>query len=381
MVFILSVGALAAAAAFLEHTGDIPSEAQTAQVAQHSTLLPYTLEVPTPEKPEQTVASSTKIKQPAAEAQTPEPPERVATVTEAANEPRYVTITIPAPYDVPPTAFDTLNTATLPAVVNILCGATRASAFSGATGSGIIIDPRGVILTNAHVAQYLLLQSHPNADIRCTIRTGIPAQPAYHAQILAFPEAWVQEHAGDIREEYPVGTGEHDWALLYITESATEQPLPKTFPFVSLDTREGIAQAGQQVLLAAYPSGFLDSATLQRNLWPVTSVGQVKNVYTFATSTIDVLSFGGTIVAQGGASGGGALNAWGKLVGILTTSSMGPTTDDRDLRAISLAHINRSISVHTGGTLQAFLSAGGFAERANDFTANTAPQLLEYYDN
>ena len=42
-------------------------------------------------------------------------------------------------------------------LVNIMC-ASEYTTISGMTGSGVIIDPRGIIVTNAHVAQYFMIE-------------------------------------------------------------------------------------------------------------------------------------------------------------------------------------------------------------------------------
>lgn len=60
-------------------------------------------------------------------------------------------------YTTPIIPFDTLNAQVASAVVNIFCLPSGGSPLQhGATGSGVIIDHRGVILTNAHVAQHVL---------------------------------------------------------------------------------------------------------------------------------------------------------------------------------------------------------------------------------
>ena len=260
------------------------------------------------------------------------------------SEPFYTTPAIP---------FDTINEYVAPTLVNILCGGNTQN-MSGATGSGVMIDPRGVILTNAHVAQYVLLQDHKDKLTSCVIRTGSPAKAAYTAQVLMFPTLWAEEHAQDIHLETPTGTGEHDWALLYITGTVDGTSKPLTFPFVAFDSREGVAQTNDPVLLASYPAGFLGSINLQRNLWPVSTTVSVQKVYTFTEYIIDILALGGNIVAQGGSSGGAVVNQHGNLVGVIVTSSIGNTTQERDLRAVTLSHIDRSIETHTEHDLLSF---------------------------
>ncbi len=288
-------------------------------------------------------------------------------------------IVAPAFYNSAPLPFDDINTATRPAVVNIFCGSNQGSSIAGATGSGVVIDPRGVILTNAHVAQYLLLQSHKNVKISCVIRIGAPAKPRYIADVLAFPNAWAAKHAKDIKLELPTGTGEHDWALLYITGRTDGSPKPETFPFIEFDTRQAVTVENDSVLLASYPAGFLGGPTLQKDLWPVSTIVTIQKVFTFTKSKIDILALGGNIAAQGGSSGGGVVNQWGKLVGLISTSSIGETTAERDLRAVTLSHINDSITEQTGSDLPSFLKNGNFKETVELFKINSLPYLLELY--
>ena len=288
------------------------------------------------------------------------------------------TPTPPPLYTTPPLPFDTINTETLPAIVNIFCASSPRSRISGATGSGIIIDAGGVILTNAHVAQYLLLRDHPEVEVSCTIRTGAPAQSAYTAEVLAFPKAWARAHGSDIVAEMPTGTGEHDWALLYITGTTTNTPRPGVFPAVALDTREKVTTQEDAVLIAGYPAGFLSGQTLQKNLWPSSSVINIQKVFTFKSTLLDVLSLGGSVVAQGGASGGAVVNGWNKLVGLIVTSSLADTTAERDLRAITLSHIDRSVTQETGMSLRSFLDLGDFENRTRAFK-ETLPTLYEHF--
>ena len=211
-------------------------------------------------------------------------------------------------YTTPKMSLDDVNSITMPAIVNILCAGRQGGTVGGATGTGIIIDSRGIILTNAHVAQYLLVSKHESEPTRCTIRTGAPARNKYIADVIAFPLVWAQEHAATIADEQQSGTGEHDWALLYITGTTDGSPLPATFPSVQFDTRQAVTTTGDAVLIASYPAGFLGGATLQKDLWPAATTVAIQKVFPFVRTTIDVLSLGGSIVAQAGASGGAVMN-------------------------------------------------------------------------
>ncbi|QQG38084.1 MAG: trypsin-like peptidase domain-containing protein [Candidatus Kaiserbacteria bacterium] len=278
------------------------------------------------------------------------------------------------PYSTPPQSFDLTNQQARDALVNILC-TSGADSLRPISGSGVIIDPRGIILTNAHVAQYVLLSQSSAVRLTCDIRYGSPARALWSAEMLFMPTAWLEEHAKDITLERPTGTGEHDYALLRITGARNGALLPASFPFVPYDTREGITFEDDSVLAASYPAEFVGGITSRFDLYAVSSVTEIKNLLTFAENTIDLVSLGGIIGAQSGSSGGAVVNEWGRLVGIITTTSDGKTTQERDLRAVTLSYIDRDIKTQTGSDL-ASLFAGDVAAKAAEFRSNTAPHLM-----
>lgn len=275
---------------------------------------------------------------------------------------------------------NTLNTSVGKSLVNILCTTKRGGAFNPISGSGVIIDSRGVILTNAHVAQYVLLQGHlQNNPIKCSVRMDAPAKAKYTANVLFMPESWVNEYANSIREELPTGTGEGDYALLLITGRTDGKPLQSIpFPAVDFNLQREVANAGTQVLLSGYPAGFLGGAIIQRSLWPVSTITTIKKLMTFKTGSVDMFSLGGSIVAQSGSSGGTVVNKYGELIGIITTSSQALSTDKRDLRAVTIHHIDRSIISHTGSNLNIFLQTD-LKQLLATFEAEQKENLLNIY--
>src|SRR3990167_3977900 len=87
------------------------------------------------------------------------------------------------PYSYAPVPFESIDAITRPALVNILCTPRSAGTLSPISGSGVIIDQRGVVLTNAHVAQYVLLAQSAHIDLSCIIRTGAPAIARWRVEI------------------------------------------------------------------------------------------------------------------------------------------------------------------------------------------------------
>lgn len=279
-------------------------------------------------------------------------------------------IPAPTPLPTPTISPEDLNTQTRAALVNILC---RSGGTVGPiSGSGVFVDSRGIVLTNAHIGQYFLLKDYPTKDnVECTVRTGSPASPRYKAMLLYLPPAWVTKNATQLVAEQAKGTGENDYAFLLITEPVGQIVLPALFPNVPITITEPNTNDG--TFLAAYPAGFLDGMNIERNLYPTSAYATVKELFTFSTgSDIDLVSIGGTVVSQGGSSGGGVVRTTdGKLQGIIATATEGSTTSERDLRAITVAHIERSLIAQGQGGIVALFSQN-LLQAAQRFASTTA---------
>lgn len=286
----------------------------------------------------------------------------------------------PTPEVALPLSFSKINTDTAAALVNVLCSQNVAGAVNPITGSGVIIDPRGVVITNAHVAQFFLLEDYPiENSLNCILRTGSPARATYTAELLYISPEWISLHANDIRNSEPKGTGEHDYAFLRITgRTDPNANLPSVFPFVSLSIDDTNITTGNQVLAAAYPAGFLGGISIQKDLYSVSSVATVGERFTFLENTIDLFSIGGTVVSQGGSSGGAVVSSKNKLIGIIVTSTKADTTADRDLRSITLGHINRALMQNANSTVEGLLF-GDIALKARLFNLSTAPALSNLF--
>ena len=247
------------------------------------------------------------------------------------------------------------------ALVNILCYVPPESGLHSISASGVIIDSQGIILTNAHVAQYFLLT---NRGVSCVVRSGNPAADKYDAALIYISPSWIHANVDVLTQAAPRGTGEYDFALLAITKSATSAALPSSFPFVPLATTP--PPSGTPVVIASYGAQFLESNQIQSSLFPTLVFGSVKDVFTFATTTIDVLALGGSAVAQEGSSGGGVVDVSGTLMGTITTSTVEGATDTRSLDAITVSYIRAEYASETGSALDLLL-AEPTSNAVNDF--------------
>ena len=267
-----------------------------------------------------------------------------------------------------------INTETRAALVNILC--TPTVGINGISGSGVIVDSRGVILTNAHIGQYFLLRDYKiQNNITCTVRVGSPAQERYTATLLYLPPAWITANASQLKASQATGTGENDYAFLLITgRTDTTAALPGSFDRIEMD--RSYVDIGNPMLLAAYPAGFLGNETVQKNLYISSAIAYVTQLFSFkGTQNVDLFSIGGTVVSQGGSSGGAAVRLHdGKLAGIIATETVAATTGERDLRALSLAHIDDTLLADGKGGIVGLL-VGDLAAKAAAFNTNIAPGL------
>ncbi len=264
-----------------------------------------------------------------------------------------------------------MNTYTKNALVNILCIPAANTPVKAITGTGVVIDPRGIILTNAHIAQYFILQNVVGQKIvTCTIRTGSPAVATDKAVALYVSPLWIEKNSTVLISDDPSGTGEDDFGLLLITT-----PHAKDFDFVEFDTIT-TPKERDAVFVAGYAAGFLGNFDIEKNLWALSSFATIDKLYSFGDLTDDFMTISGNVVAQRGSSGGAILNTDKKLIALISTVSSEATTDKRVIGAISLRHINKSLESQQGVTLRDFIS-GDVVKKVQQFYTVIAPELAQ----
>jgi hypothetical protein len=232
----------------------------------------------------------------------------------------------------------------LKSLVNIVCLSGDPS-IPSISGSGVIIDSRGIIITAAHVAQLFLLQDYlGTSKVQCIVRTGSPARRAYLAEPIYVSPTWIGENPQTLTQTSPMGTGENDFALLGITATATSTPLASSFPFIPLAGAD--LQIKDPVAIGSYGAQYLTAEEI---------------------NTVDLVSIIGSAASQEGSSGGGVANADGELAAIITTSSVDGNISTRSLNAITISHIRRSYFADTGNDLDAVLQSNSVPELIANF--------------
>lgn len=264
------------------------------------------------------------------------------------------------------------------ALVNIYCQYKTDEYTRTTTGTGFFINQKGVILTNAHVAQFLLLKNIEDVvnDTECVIRSGNPAISKYFAELLYISPVWVFENSEVIVAESPRGTGERDYALLYISKSTDNSPLPVHFPTIPIDTALlSRATEGIPVLTAGYPAEELMRRGADAELSPVLAQTTVGALYTFGSNYADLFAISESPVGEHGASGGPIVNpATQDTIGLIVTKGDEVTEGEHSLRALTLSYIDRTILEETGFSLEENMQ-GDIAYRGFIFNKAMAPFL------
>ena len=300
----------------------------------------------------------------------PETPPITPTSPATPNPPKPVVVTPPAPSVDAKTSDEALLRG---AIVNIIC--LPGGGIRGSSGSGIVVDPRGIILTVAHVGQGFLLRDYPTKGAgTCYIRTGSPAKNAYAADLIFISPDWLTENEATFLESKPSGTGENDFAFLAITKSITNTALPSRFVFIPLSSAGTKIQVDDQVGTGSYAAEFLSSSELRSSLYPTIKFAAVEDVYTFSRNTTDIFSVAAGSAAQEGSSGGGVMSDEDRLIGLISTRTVRPDLSKRSLQAITMDHIRRSFREDTGADLDAYLK-GDLPALVSKFK-NTAEDLL-----
>jgi Trypsin-like peptidase domain len=263
------------------------------------------------------------------------------------------------------------------AIVNIFCTFTTKEYIRTTTGTGFFIDPDGIIMTNAHIAQFLLLEKTDSfGDAECIVRNGSPARARYNADLLYIPPAWVQENSSMINDSVPMGTGERDYALLYVSSDVDGWPLPAKFPALPFeDDLLPTSVRGDAVVAAGYPAKDLLQQGVSSDLPSKIATTSISELYTFGSNYADVFSIKGSIVGAEGASGGPIVNSNGAVIGMIATRGDDEIDGAGSLRAITLSHVNRTMEEETGFGLQENLN-GNLPYRAQVFAETMTPFLL-----
>lgn len=254
------------------------------------------------------------------------------------------------------------------ATVNILCNMQIGTSIAHYTGSGVIIDPSGVIITNAHVAMHIMLEQAGHE--KCFVRTGSPAANAYKAKIVYLPSAWVYANSGSLSFQNIVGNGENDYAILRITERVSSSAYDIPLPFISPDSRA--VSTGDLVRLIGYPLLSQSVSFLDSSLYSLEESGNITSATGYDGRSSDVITTSPTTLATHGSSGGPMISSGGKLIGIMDATIIDSYSGRPAIQGITMSYIDRSLQSH-GKSLRALIDNA--ASEADSFARDQLPTL------
>lgn len=240
-------------------------------------------------------------------------------------------------------------------VVNIVCVNRISNRIRLTTGSGVVISPSGIVLTNAHVANSFLFNDKTSEDYQeCTLRRENIPTYGFNADLVYISNDWINQNLDFFTARNPKGTGEEDYALLAITSNTNQAlSLPDNFEYAPLLTSDSNIKEGVKVVAAGYPGTSSGIFEIDSNSSLKIAETFVDEVFTFETYSVDIVSTGPNNVAQKGASGGGVFDG-NDLLGITVTTDN--TGEGSFINAITSPYILRDFNKDTGKKLTDFIN-------------------------
>lgn len=222
-----------------------------------------------------------------------------------------------------------------PAVVQIFCRTSR-EIFAA---SGVIVNERGLVLTNAHVGDIV----RSSGETNCQARHGNPAERFAGIQIIFIASTTEKIPETDVPQR--------DVAFLRLVgpeEPFAVAPIGLTF-----------IERGTTLLTLGYPSEFLESITTTSHSNLVFSslrVDEYADVDGNALSAEAYVSKGG-IALQQGSSGTALFQPSGHVVGLIFATTRGATTAEREGIALTTSYMDKIVRLEAGQGLLEFVAS------------------------
>lgn len=240
-------------------------------------------------------------------------------------------------------------------VINIYCTQKIGNLRKTVTGSGVLINADGTVLTNAHVAQYPLV-SEKIGTVTCLGRTGKTANQTLTLRTAFISPTWSEQNARHINTGGTLQTGALDYALLKIQERNLGQyglkPVDLSF--------DETARTGSSVLAISYPADILATKpgaalTLETEALSLTGTDSLG----YSDGKTHILETSPSRLGQRGSSGGLISSLGNQMLGMITiVLESRPGSSNKTIRAITPHHIHTDLLNHVSGGLDGISRTG-----------------------
>lgn len=259
------------------------------------------------------------------------------------------------------------------ATANIFCSIPKGNQIQKITGSAVAISNNGVLLTNAHVAEYILLEnSAPNTNTLCYIRTGSPAKKAYKAEVIFIPKEWIYANKDNMKYGTLYGTGNNDYALIYLTKKVQESSADD-LSFINIDNSN--LSKNEDLILSGYP--VIGNILNENSLYNISDHIKIQNTWRLNMTSSDAIDTTYTTLAHHGSSGGAGSSLSGQLKAIMVATTIDSLTNRPNIRLISLGYISSDIKSKTGKSIESLIqNAEQESKKFLNEEAGTLAQIL-----
>ncbi|MDP3727185.1 MAG: serine protease [bacterium] len=243
---------------------------------------------------------------------------------------------LPPPLPVPAFSSQVFYDRYAGAVIQIYCR-TRRDIFAA---SGVIVNDRGLVLTNAHVGETVRTSGVEN----CRARHGNPAEEFAGIQIVFIADTSIKISGTD---DVP----QRDIAFLRLIDPAE--------PFATASIGVGFVERGTTLLTLGYPSEFLagiNTAAHSNLVFSSLRIDGYADVDGNPASAEAYVSNGG-IALQQGSSGTALFTPDGEVVGLIFATTRGATTADREGLALTTPYMDKILRLETGEGLLEFIES------------------------